>query len=166
MKYVRAALLVSGLLCGTAGMAQAGTTYFDVTDEPGYWFDTGTTIAGTRSLAIVSPGETIKFLMKSSKFGPHGPGPSRVESRHTVTSLIWPSTATTDQLLDEDKANQDDHQVTLSTPGLHVFVCKLHPYMLAGVIVDDKNTKTTDGKPAYDIGNQVTLLVKLSLIHI
>src|ERR1043166_1570274 len=137
MKYVRAVLLVSGLLCGTAGMAQAGTTYFDVTDVPGHWFDTGTTIAGTRSLAIVSPGEKITFLMKSSKFGPSGPGPSRVESRHTVTSLLWPSTANPNELLDEVAANQNDNSVTLSTPGLYVFVCKPSPYMLAGVVAAD-----------------------------
>ncbi len=166
MKYVRAAFLVSGLLWGTAGMAQAGTTYFDVTDEPGRWFDSGTDIAGTRSLAIVPStraGETITFLMKSSKFGPSGPGPSRVESRHTVTSLIWPSNAQPNELLDEDKASQNDHSVTLSTPGLYVFVCKLHPYMLAGVIVDNPTTTTVDGKgqtvPAYDIGDKLTLLV-------
>lgn len=165
MKYVRAALLVSGLLCGTAGIAQADT-YFDVTDVPGHWFDSGTTIAGTRSLAIVpktNKGEKITFLMKSSNFGPSGPGgPSRVESRHTVTSLLWPSNADPSELLDEDKANQDDHSVTLRTPGLYVFVCKLHPYMLAGVIVDDPATTTTEKKksPAYDIGDKLTLLVK------
>ncbi len=167
MKYARAALLVSGLLWGTAGMAQAGTTYFDVTDEPGRWFDSGTNIAGTRSLAIVAPNEKITFLMKSSKFGPHGPGPSRVESLHTVTSLIWPSTASQEdpkQLLDEDKANQDDHTVTLSTPGLHVFVCKLHPYMLAAVIVDKDYATATKENPAgldgaLDIGEKLTLLV-------
>lgn len=164
MKYVRAALLVSGLLWGTAGMAQAGTTYFDVTDEPGRWFDSGTNIAGTRSLAIVAPNEKITFLMKSSKFGPHGPGPSRVESLHTVTSLIWPSTASKEdpnQLLDEDKANQDDHTVILRTPGLHVFVCKLHPYMLAAVIVDKDHTADNLVGPdgALDIGERLTLLV-------
>lgn len=91
--------ILLALLCllvgwGGAGMAQAGTTFFDVTDESGRWFDTGADVAGTRSLAIVAPGETITFLQQSSKFK-SGPtptnGPSRVESRHTVTSLIWPS---------------------------------------------------------------------------
>jgi DNA-binding beta-propeller fold protein YncE len=42
--------------------------------------------------------------------------------------------------------------VTLHTPGLHVFVCKVHPYMLAGVIVDDT---TTTG---LDIGAKLHLL--------
>src|SRR6185295_15447744 len=120
----------------------AKTTFFDVTDEPGAWFDTGSKVAETRSLAIVGPGEKIKFLQKSSRFGPAGiNGASRVESRHTVTSLIWPSNANKNELLDQPTANQDDHEVTLHTPGLHVFVCKVHPYMLAGVIVDDPSTK-------------------------
>ena len=55
-------LLVGG---GMASTAHAGTTYFDVTDEAGRWFDTGNDVAGTRSLAIVQPGETIKFLQQS-----------------------------------------------------------------------------------------------------
>ena len=138
-------------------VAKAGgakTTYFDVTDEAGAWFDTGTKIGETRSLAVVDRGTKIKFLQKSSKFGPAAiNGASRVESRHTVTSLIWPSTANKNELLDQPTANIDDHEVTLHTPGLHVFVCKVHPYMLAGVIVDDKSTK--DG---LDIGAKLHLL--------
>ena len=55
-------LLVGG---GVASTAHAGTTYFDVTDEAGRWFDTGTDVAGTRSLAIAQPGETIKFLQQN-----------------------------------------------------------------------------------------------------
>ncbi len=135
--------------------AQGKTTYFDVTDEAGWWFDTGTKVGETRSLAVVDRGTKIKFLQKSSKFkfGPTATnGPSRVESRHTVTSLIWPSTANKNEQIDQPTANQDDQEVTLHTPGLHVFVCKVHPYMLAGVIVDDK---TTTG---LDIGAKLHLL--------
>ena len=129
------------------------TTFFDVTDESGAWFDTGNQIAGTRSLAIVKRGDKIKFLQKSSKFGPAAiNGASRAESRHTVTSLIWPSTANKSEQIDQPTANQDDQEVTLHTPGLHVFVCKVHPYMLAGVIVDDT---TTTG---LDIGAKLHLL--------
>ena len=69
---------------------------------------------------------------------------SRVESFHTVTSLIWPADATEAERIDQDKANKDDHEVTLKAPGLYVFVCKLHPYMLAGVVVDDSNTEGLD----------------------
>lgn len=126
---------------------------FDVTDEAGRWFDTGTELpGGTRSLAIVNPGDRVRFLQTRSQFGPGGK--SRVESFHTVTSLIWPAGTTADERIDQDKANQDDHDVVLKTPGLHVFVCKLHPYMLAGVIVDDPNTKTATGGTAFDISDK------------
>jgi plastocyanin len=118
---------------------------FDVTDEAGHWFDTGTPVAGTRSLAIVKPGDKVAFLQTKSIHGPNGVnGPSRVESFHTVTSLIWPDAATAAERIDQDKANKDDHEVTLKAPGLYVFVCKLHPYMLAGVVVDDSNTEGLD----------------------
>lgn len=118
---------------------------FDVTDEAGWWFDTGAPVAGTRSLAIVKPGDKVAFLQTKSIHGPNGAnGPSRVESFHTVTSLIWPADATEAERIDQDKANKDDHDVVLKTPGLHVFVCKLHPYMLAGVIVDDSDTEGLD----------------------
>jgi plastocyanin len=118
---------------------------FDVTDEAGHWFDTGTPVAGTQSLAIIKPGEKVAFLQTKSMHGPGGAnGPSRVESFHTVTSLIWPDAATAAERIDQDKANKNDHEVTLKAPGLYVFVCKLHPYMLAGVVVDDSNTEGLD----------------------
>jgi DNA-binding beta-propeller fold protein YncE/plastocyanin len=118
------------------GIPAAAT--FDVTDEAGHWFDTGKPVAGTRSLAIVKPGDKVAFLQTKSINGPGGK--SRVESFHTVTSLIWPADATPAERIDQDKANKDDHEVTLNAKGLYVFVCKLHPYMLAGVIVDDQTT--------------------------
>lgn len=135
---------------------------FDVTDEAGHWFDTGATVAGTRSLAIVKPGDKVAFLQTKSIHGPNGSnGPSRVESFHTVTSLIWPVDATPAERIDQDKANKDDHDVTLNAPGLYVFVCKLHPYMLAGVIVDDPSTtnpnSTPPGGAAFDIGEKLHL---------
>jgi DNA-binding beta-propeller fold protein YncE/plastocyanin len=136
---------------------------FDVTDESGYWFDRGSQnkIAGTRSLAIIKPGEKVRFLQTKSENGPNGPGPSRVEAFHTVTSLIWPVDATPAERLDQDKANKDDHEVTLNAKGLYVFVCKLHPYMLAGVIVDDPTTTNPNsippGGPALDIGEKLHL---------
>ena len=76
-----------------------------------------------------------------------------MESFHTVTSLIFPG-ASSDIRADRSgpSANKDDHEVTLNTPGLYVFVCKVHPYMLAGVIVDEP---TTDG---LDIGETLHLV--------
>jgi plastocyanin len=138
-------------VAGPAPTPAAAT--FDVTDEAGYWFDSGTKIAETRSLAVVKPGDKVAFLQTKSQFGPNGAnGPSRVESFHTVTSLIWPAGATNTERIDQVNANKDDHEVTLNTPGLYVFVCKVHPYMLAGVVVDDS---TTDG---LDIGEKLHLL--------
>ena len=157
-----AALCLAAGVAGCSGddaaapppQAQVKTTYFDVTDEAGAWFDTGAKVGETRSLAVVDRGTKIKFLQKSSKFGPAAiNGASRVESRHTVTSLIWPSTANKNEQIDQPTANLDDQEVTLHTPGLHVFVCKVHPYMLAAVIVDDPSTK--DG---LDIGLKFHLL--------
>ena len=40
-------------------------------------------IPGTRSLAIITPGETVHFIQET--------GAKAVESKHTVTSLIWPT---------------------------------------------------------------------------
>lgn len=154
MKSVCTLPLIAGLLFGTASLAfAADPVNFKVTDIPGHFFDTGVEIAGTRSLAIVPPGTQINFLQDIG-------GVKVAESKHTVTSLIWPSTASSSERIDQDSANQDNHSVTLVTPGLYVYVCKLHPYMLGAVIVDDPATKTANGDPAYDIGNQLTLLVK------
>ena len=166
MKYIRVLLSIVGLVYGASGLALADqsssnshpSVTFKVTDVPGHWFDTcldnpktcAQTMPGTRSLAIVAPGTTINFLQNIK-------GVPTAESRHTVTSLVWPSNAPKDdpnQLIDQPAANQDNHHVTLRTPGLYVYVCKLHPYMLGAVIVDDK---TTEG---LDIGKQLTLLVQ------
>ena len=146
-KYIRMLPLIAGLMLGAGNLAFADAT-FKVTDIPGHWFDTGVDIAGTRSLAIITPGETVHFIQKN--------GEARdVESRHTVTSLIWPAnaieTGPNKELIDQEAANQDNHHLTLNTPGLYVFVCKLHPYMLGGVIVDDSAT------PGLDLGANLTL---------
>ena len=67
MKKRRILLALLSILVGWGGgMAYAGTTTFDVTDESGRWFDTGVDIFGTRSLAIVAPGDKIEFLQSRS----------------------------------------------------------------------------------------------------
>jgi DNA-binding beta-propeller fold protein YncE len=145
MKSIRVLPLVAGLLLGAGNLAFAADATFKVTDTPGYWFDTGTDIEGTRSLAIISPGDTVHFIQRNGE-------PRDVESKHTVTSLIWPAPALATEKIDQEAANTDNHHVTLTTPGLYVFVCKLHPYMLGGVIVDDSET------PGLDLGANLTLL--------
>src|SRR5262245_18566801 len=139
MTTLRVVLMAIGLLYSTSDFALAKIVNFTVQDVPGHWFDTGVDITGTRSLAILAPGDTVKFNQA-------------VEARHTVTSLIWPSNARANEKIDQPAANTDTHQVTLTTPGLYVYVCKLHPYMLGAVIVDDK---ATDG---LDIGKQLSLV--------
>ncbi len=156
-KYIRVLPLVAGLILGGGNLAFADAT-FKITDIPGHWFDTGVEVRddtdprnppGTRSLAIIQPGETVHFIQKNGE-------PRDVESRHTVTSLIWPSNAIqagpNKELIDQEEANTANHHLTLHTPGLYVFVCKLHPYMLGGVIVNDSNT------PGLDLGANLTLL--------
>ena len=92
MKSLRVILLAIGLMYGASDLALAKDVTFKVTDVPGHWFDTGVDIAGTRSLAIIAPGDMVKFKQY-------------VESRHTVTSLIWPSNAKSEELIDQDAAN-------------------------------------------------------------
>lgn len=156
MTSIRLLLMASGLLFSTSSVAMAEVN-FKVTDIPGHFFDTGVDIAGTRSLAIVAPGTQINFLQNIN-------GVPVAESKHTVTSLLWPANAQASEKIDQASANQDNHHVTLTTPGLYVYVCKLHPYMLGAVIVDNPATTTVNPQgetvPAYDIGDQLTLLVK------
>ena len=136
------------------GPSPTATVNFRVTDIPGHFFDLdGMTNPNkaTRSLAIVPPGAKINFWQDLN-------GVKVAESKHTVTSLIWPSTAKTSERIDQPSANQDNHNVTLTTPGLYVYVCKLHPYMLGAVIVDNPDTKTADNKAALDLGDKLTLL--------
>jgi DNA-binding beta-propeller fold protein YncE len=144
MSCIRVLPLIAGLVLGAGNLAFADAT-FKVTDTPGHWFDTGNDIAGTRSLAIIGPGDTVHFIQKNGE-------PRDVESRHTITSLIWPAAARPNEKIDQEAANTDNHHLTLRTPGLYVFVCKLHPYMLGGVIVDDAKT------PGLDLGANLTLL--------
>ena len=100
-----------------------------------------------RSLAVINPGETVIFGMKDS------------QTKHTITTLIYPDEAEPlggngilaaagighfDQqlgirgstILSDDMGNPTG----LDTPGLYVFVCKIHPYMFGAVIVDDPET--------------------------
>src|SRR6266542_4012947 len=67
---VAAAAAVAVLAFGSAGFAGGAaadkargevTHTFQLTDNPGNWFDTGTSIAGTRSLMVARPGDTIRF---------------------------------------------------------------------------------------------------------
>jgi DNA-binding beta-propeller fold protein YncE len=131
--------LVSGSTVPPAGAS--GVKQIELTDNPGNWFDTGQTIAGTRSLAVVEPGTTVRFSVAK-------PAAMTV---HTATSLAFPTGASS-MPFDQGEAFRGTEDVTLTDPGLYVFVCKLHPFMLGAVIVDDPAT------PELDLGKTVTLL--------
>jgi DNA-binding beta-propeller fold protein YncE len=75
---------------------------------------------------------------------------------HTVTSLLFPTGAAG---MPFDSGTVDDQvvHVTLTTPGLYVFTCKIHPYMFAAVIVDDPAT------PGLDLGDSVTLVTGVTI---
>lgn len=118
--------------------AEGNRTIFEATDEPGRWFkNTAGPIAGTQSLAIVAPGSEIRFTGKS-------------RTLHTVTSLLFPTGAA--GMPFDIAPTKGTVTFTLSTPGLYVFTCKIHPYMFAAVIVDDASTT------GLDLGNSITLL--------
>src|SRR5215510_11583671 len=93
-------LALLGLLVGWggAGMAQAAGVTFQITDNPGSWFEcTASTSASFgcvhqalhsdsttgRSLAVIKRGESITFQS----------GGGRAHTVHTVVSLIYPTPA-------------------------------------------------------------------------
>ena len=141
-----------------SGPAAASTVNFIATDDPGSWFKcvgNGCVPAGTESLAIVAPNTVVKITMGTE-----------TNTVHTFTSLLYP-TGATNMPFDQTKAfGNGSKTVRLVEPGLYVFVCKLHPFMLAATIVDDPATVDTitlpvppaGPGPAYDLGENVTLI--------
>lgn len=116
---------------------------FELTDEPGKWFkNSAGPIGGTHSLAVGRPGVEVKFTGKS-------------HTVHTMTSLIFPTGAT--GMPFDTEATKGTREVILRTPGLYVFVCKIHPYMLGAVIVDDPQTA------GLDLGENITLVTGLTV---
>jgi hypothetical protein len=159
MKLSRVLPLAAGLLLGASQVAFAwpSSETFIVNDTPAHWFDAGSgwniQNLGGRSLAVLepAPGDPLKQVKVHFT---QTVGPMAVESRHTITNLVWPKGAKepVGPMGLYDPANMDDWHVTLTTPGLYVWLCKLHPYMLGAVIVDDP---TTDG---LDLGKELVLL--------
>ncbi|WP_020574263.1 hypothetical protein [Actinopolymorpha alba] len=62
---------------------------------------------------------------------------------HTVTSLIWP-TGAKGFPIDQTGATSGTIEMQLDKPGLYAFACKIHPYMLGAVVVDDPLTVGLD----------------------
>lgn len=133
-------VLTIGMLAFPTDKAEAdgnNRVEFSVTDNPGRWFDTGVDIAGTRSLAVASPGVEVKFSGASNTV-------------HTYTSLLFPTGA--QNMPFDTQPQKGSASVVLQTPGLYVFTCKIHPYMFGAVIVDDASTT------GLDLGNTITLV--------
>jgi len=148
-------------LVGTVPASQAATVDFISTDEPGPWFKCvgpigvpGCVPAGSESLAIIHPNDVVKIT-----------NGTQTNSVHTFTSLLFP-TGAPEMPFDQNEAFMGSRSVNLKDPGLYVFVCKLHPFMLAAVIVDDPATVhptkvdpvTLIPAPAYDLGENITLI--------
>jgi DNA-binding beta-propeller fold protein YncE len=134
-------LACAGLsLASTPATAAGGIHTLQLTDDPGSWLDSGTDIAGTRSLVVAKPGDTVRFLVGR-----------RTNTVHTASSLLWPTNAE-NVPVEQPQAFQGVEKVQLTTPGLYVFVCELHPFMLGAVIVDDPGT------PELDLGRTATLV--------
>jgi hypothetical protein len=122
--------------------------HFSITDDPGSWFrnDDSPPIGATDSLAVTTnstTGTTVYFNMDESN------------TVHTVTSLLWP-TGAANMPFDQPEAFNGDTQVTLHDTGLYVFVCKLHPFMLGAVIVDNSTTTGLDLGETVDMVNGIT----------
>ncbi|HMV11499.1 MAG TPA: copper oxidase [Nitrosomonas sp.] len=123
-------------------LAKDNEVSFALTDNAGRWFDTGTAIAGNRSIAVATPGVRVNFSGNSNTV-------------HTRTSLIYPTGAAGMPFNTEPKKGGDS--ITLTTPGLYVFTCSIHPYMFGAVIVDDPATSGLDLGASISLINGITV---------
>jgi YVTN family beta-propeller protein len=103
---------------------------FHLSDQPSYWYDNQREdlegILHTRSL-MYSPGPaTVRFSVAEPL----------TSVQHTFTSMVWPEGAQ-NMPFTQDGGMTGDHDVSLSTPGLYVFYCVIHPYMLGAVLIGD-----------------------------
>ena len=122
---------------------------FIATDDVGPWFQcvgTGCVLAGTQSLAVVSPGTDVKITVGNQS-----------GTVHTFTSLVYPTGAQNMPFDQPSAFRAASKSVTLNTPGLYVFVCKVHPFMLAATIVDDPATA------GFDLGENVSLVNNITV---
>jgi len=134
---------VRSLSSGSVARA-AGLVNFVATDDVGPWFKcvgAGCVAAGTQSLAVVAPGTDVQV----SVFG-------ETNTVHTFTSLVFPQGAANMPFDQATAFRNDTRSVTLDDPGLYVFVCKVHPFMLAATVVNDPDT---DG---LDLGENISLV--------
>lgn len=159
---VRRSVLFMGMLCSVLNYASvnaATTVTFEATDEPGSWYDCSKNgfvngygcvpeaVAGTgeKSLALLNVGDSVAFQSTG-----------QAKTLHTAVSLLFPTGAgnmpfDTDLVPPALNGDGKPFTVQLNTPGLYVFFCDIHPYMFAGVIVDDSNTTGLDLGATVDL---------------
>ena len=148
------AVVLAWSLVGTVPASHAANTVkFLSTDEPGPWYKCvgsyGCVDAGSKSLAIIAPFDTVQIDNGS---GINNVGIDTTNTVHTFTSLLYPEGAANMPFDQPEGAFRGTRSVQLKTPGLYVFVCKLHPFMLAATIVDDAATT------GLDLGEKITLI--------
>jgi len=116
---------------------------FELNDGPGNWYrNANGPVAGSGSLAVGAPGVEVEFRRDSNTL-------------HTMTSLLFPSGAK--NMPFDTPPQKGSERVKLVTPGLYVFFCQIHPYMLGAVIVDDPDTS------GLDLGDSITLVNGISV---
>src|SRR5581483_1286298 len=117
---------------------------FHLSDQPAYWYDnTRPDLEGilhTRSLSAAVAGTPTKVKFEI--------GEPFTSQTHTVSSIVWPVGAKNMPFVQQGSF-AGETEVELSEPGLYVFQCRVHPYMLGAVVNDDPTT------PGADLGKKL-----------
>jgi len=122
---------------------------FIATDDVGPWFQcvgAGCVAAETQSLAVVAPGTDVKISVGNES-----------GTVHTFSSLVFPAGAAHMPFDQPSAFRAGSRSVKLDDPGLYVFVCKVHPFMLAATIVDDPDTQ------GLDLGDNIELVTGITV---
>jgi DNA-binding beta-propeller fold protein YncE len=179
MKKRRILLALLAMLVGWGGasLAQAAGVTFQITDNPGSWFECtagtsasfgcvhqalGSDSTTGKSLAVIRRGESITFQS----------GGGRANTVHTVVSLIYPTPAHknvpkgfTQMPFDTDvEVGVTSAPIVPDELGLHVFFCDIHPYMFATVIVVDPAIPTETLSPLGSVPLELGTTVDLHKI--
>lgn len=133
---------------------------FTVSDQPATWFqsargDALAPLTVSKSVEVILPGGTVNFVMSDTK------------TTHTVTSLIYPmmrNVSNPSQFIpanhmpfDETTSYNGGAAMTLHTPGLYVFTCKVHPYMFASVVVQNPaDLPGNSAEPGLTLGEKIS----------
>jgi DNA-binding beta-propeller fold protein YncE len=153
----RTRLVIALAVLGAAGGGRwlsgtvqgAGIVDFVATDDVGPWFKcqgSGCVQAGTKSLAVVQPGTDVRITVGGE-----------TNTVHTFTSLVYPEGAQHMPFDQPSAFRAGSRTVTLDDPGLYVFVCKVHPFMLAATVVDDPATAGLDMGENISLVNGITV---------